>query len=82
MIDQFVSLRRARQLTQEELNDRIGMADRLVSKWECGVRSPKVVHMCYWADGLNAKLILTPYDDLDPWPLDMNISNDNFLKAA
>lgn len=56
-------VRRRKQLgiTQEELNHKLGMADRLVSKWEVGTRTPLTFHLYCWADALKSELTIIPY---------------------
>ena len=58
LVAQLIQLRLKRGLTQEELNHRLGVADRLVSKWECGVRSPTSFNLYCWADALDGKLMI------------------------
>lgn len=36
------------------------MADRLVSHWECGVRTPTGFNLYCWADALQSRLIVIP----------------------
>ena len=40
-------------LTQDDLNERLGYADRLVSKWECGDRNPSTFAFECWTKTLN-----------------------------
>lgn len=58
LVAQLIQLRLKRGLTQEELNHRLGVADRLVSKWECGVRTPTSFNLYCWADALDGELII------------------------
>lgn len=60
-------------ITQEELNYRLGVADRLISKWECGVRTPTSFHLYCWADALESKLIISK----DQISYKKKIANDN-----
>ena len=39
-------------LTQDDLNERLGYADRLVSKWECGDRNPSTFAFECWTNTL------------------------------
>ena len=39
-------------LTQDDLNEQLGYADRLVSKWECGDRNPSTFAFECWIDTL------------------------------
>ncbi len=45
----FIERRHEMGLTQIEVNDMIGVADKLVSKWECGMRRPNVYNLYNWA---------------------------------
>ena len=56
VVKEPVQLRKKRNYTQEELNYRLGVADRLISKWECGTRTPTSFNLYCWADALNTKL--------------------------
>ena len=58
VVGQLVSLRHKKGLTQEELNYKIGVADRLVSKWECGLRTPTSFNLYCWVDALDGKLMV------------------------
>ena len=40
VVKQLVKRRKELGITQEELNYKLGVADRLVSKWESGTRTP------------------------------------------
>ena len=46
-------------LTQIEVNDMIGVADKIVSKWECGMRRPNVYNLYNWAEVLKCQIKLT-----------------------
>jgi DNA-binding XRE family transcriptional regulator len=52
VVGDLVDLRHKRGMTQEEVNHKIGVADRLVSKWECGIRTPTSFNLYCWADAL------------------------------
>jgi len=54
----FIKRRHKLKITQMELNDRIGVADKLVSKWECGMRRPNVYNLYNWAEALKCKITL------------------------
>ncbi|MEQ8524715.1 helix-turn-helix transcriptional regulator [Gracilimonas sp.] len=60
VVGDLIKLRHRKGMTQEELNHRIGVADRLVSKWECGMRTPTSFNLYCWADALDGKLIVIP----------------------
>ncbi len=47
-------------ISQEELNYKLGIADRLVNKWECGTRTPIAFHLYCWADALDGKIVFVP----------------------
>ena len=42
------------------------MVDRLLSKWECGIRTPTSFHLYYWADALKSKMTIVANDNLPP----------------
>ena len=60
VVGDLVRLRHLRGMTQEDLNHKIGVADRLVSKWECGIRTPTSFNLYCWADALDGKLKIVP----------------------
>ncbi|WP_330444600.1 hypothetical protein Q4Q34_08670 [Flavivirga abyssicola] len=49
-------------ITQDDLNHTLGVADRLVSHWECGVRTPTGFHLYCWADALKSRLAIVPQE--------------------
>lgn len=57
---QLAKLRYVRGLTQEVVNERIGVADRLVNKWECGDKNPSGFNLMCWCEVLNCKLMAVP----------------------
>lgn len=63
MVSQLAKRRKELGMTQEELNYKIGVADRLVSKWECGLRTPNSFNLLCWAQALNAEFILVANDN-------------------
>lgn len=63
-------------MTQEELNYKLGVADRLVSKWEVGTRTPLTFHLYCWADALKSELTIIPFTD-KIIPTEIKASNDN-----
>ena len=67
VIDQLILLRKERGLSQNDLNTEIGVADRLVSKWECGERRPRFQNLLTWAAalGIDALTIPTTQDQVD-----------------
>ena len=66
VVKELVRLRKQRKYTQEELNYRLGVADRLISKWECGLRTPTSFNLYCWADALDAKLKVVANDNNRP----------------
>jgi transcriptional regulator with XRE-family HTH domain len=73
VVGDLVDLRHKRGMTQEEVNHKIGVADRLVSKWECGIRTPTSFNLYCWADALDGKLTVEPNRDRPP-----KSSSDNY----
>ncbi|GAB5476321.1 MAG: hypothetical protein Mars2KO_44200 [Maribacter sp.] len=68
-------------VTQDELNHMLGVADRLVSKWECGVRTPSSFHLYCWADALESEMTIVANDNNLPTPegTTEKALNDNLL---
>ena len=58
LIPQFVDRRKKLNLSQSSLDDIIGCARGLVSKWEVGIRKPSGFLFCCWADSLKCSIIL------------------------
>ena len=63
IINQFIRRRKALGLTQEDVDNLMGTADRLISKWECGHRIPTSFNFFCWAQALKAELILHPFPE-------------------
>jgi transcriptional regulator with XRE-family HTH domain len=59
-VKQLVRQRHRLGITQDDLNHTLGVADRLVSHWECGVRSPTAFHLYCWADALKGQFVFVP----------------------
>ena len=81
VVTRLVEERKNQGISQEELNGRLGVADRLLGKWEVGVRQPTAFNLYCWADSLNMKLTVvsnnyTPPAQSQTLPL---ASNDNRL---
>jgi len=76
LVAKMVKRRHDLGMTQEELNHMLGVADRLISKWECGTRTPASFHLYCWADALQSELTIVPKRGgiLD---LTKTIANDN-----
>lgn len=60
LIPQFVNARKKRGISQLEMDEILGVAKGLVSKWEVGIRRPSGYLFCCWADSLDMELTLTP----------------------
>jgi len=80
LIDDFVALRKQKGITQEELSYRIGVGERYVSMWECGLRKPKLFNLLCWAEALDGRLRLISEDSEEI--KSMAIANDNRLKEV
>ena len=62
VVRQFVLRRKALNLSQEDVDQKMGNADRLCSKWECGMRTPTSFNLMCWAEVLNCMLVLSPLE--------------------
>lgn len=88
VVNQLIILRHERNMTQEELNYKIGVADRLVSKWECGIRTPTSFNLYCWADALDGKIKVVPNEDRPPKAEEGNMgvikdtAEDNYTDAV
>ncbi|MGB5943298.1 MAG: helix-turn-helix transcriptional regulator [Leeuwenhoekiella sp.] len=60
IVKPMVTRRKQLGLTQEDLDNKLGVADRLVSKWECGLRTPTSFHLYCWADALGGVICFVP----------------------
>ena len=60
LIPQFVEARKKLGISQLEMDEILGVAKGLVSKWEVGIRKPSGFLFCCWADSLKMKLNLVP----------------------
>lgn len=60
VVSQLVKRRRELDYTQEDVNDMLGVADRLVNKWECGMKTPTSFNLYCWADALDAEIHILP----------------------
>ena len=58
IIPQFVKARNNKGITQANLDDILGVAKGLVSKWEVGIRKPSGYLFCCWADALDCDIKL------------------------
>ena len=60
VVSQFIQRRKELGLSQEDVDHRMGTAERLCSKWECGLRIPTSFNFYCWAQALDAFLLLFP----------------------
>ena len=58
LIYQFNLRRESLNISQLELDQRMGNADGLVGKWECGIRSPGAFNLTSWAMALDCDIKL------------------------
>ena len=58
VIPQFVKQRHKLGISQMDLDEKIGVARGLVSKWEVGIRKPSGYLFCAWAEALGCELWL------------------------
>lgn len=77
IVTNMVEKRQKLGLTQEELNGRLGVADRLVSKWECGMQSPTAFNLYCWAFALGMRLTVASNDNVPPKNLAPKFKADN-----
>lgn len=51
-------------LTQDDANEKIGIADRLINKWEVGMKLPSMFSLYCWCEALGMELkLLNTQDD-------------------
>ncbi len=60
VVSQLARRRYELGLTGLALDHKIGCAENLVAKWECGMRTPSAINLMYWAEALGCKWILVP----------------------
>ena len=80
IVKELVRQRHQLGITQDDLNHTLGVADRLVSHWECGVRSPTAFHLYCWADALKGRFVFVPNEietDKLIAQLQSQLANDN-----
>ncbi len=63
LVSQFVKRRHQLKMTQEDIDSKMGNADRLCSKWECGLRTPTSFNLFCWAETLECHLSLFACQD-------------------
>ena len=69
IVSELVKQRQKLELTQEELNAILGITDRLLGKWEVGIRTPTCFHLYCWAEALNMQLAVIANDNTPPEPV-------------
>lgn len=62
LIGQLVERRRKMGMSQSELNDRLGMSEAMVAKWESMARFPGAFFLMCWAKALGVKFIVEEED--------------------
>lgn len=60
VIEALIEARRAKGLRQEDVDIRIGCADRLISKFECGIKHPSLNMIAVWCEVLGVALSIQP----------------------
>tara|TARA_R100000789_G_scaffold59492_1_gene57111 strand:+ start:594 stop:842 length:249 start_codon:yes stop_codon:yes gene_type:complete len=58
LVTVLVKRRQELEMTQDELAEKIGVAEGLVGKWEIGSRKPSGFLFFCWVDALNFKIEL------------------------
>ena len=66
VVNMLIDRRIEKNLSQEELNYRIGIADYQLAKWESGHRTPSVFSLHCWADALDARIEIVANDNKPP----------------
>ncbi len=61
LLDQLQARRQAIGLSSRELDGVLGVADGLVSKWECGEKTPSLAMLVLWCQTLGCRLLIQPY---------------------
>lgn len=62
IIDKLIEVRVQRGLRQVDVDEIIGCAERLVSKWECRDRYPSAYFLLLWAQALGVTLTIREED--------------------
>lgn len=57
LVDVLSERRRQLEISQHELDDRLGMADGVVAKWETGYRRPSPDNLWCWCHALGVRLV-------------------------
>ncbi len=58
LVEQLVARRQHLGLSQFELNDRLGMSEAMVAKWEAMHRFPGAFFLMCWAKALGVKFVV------------------------
>ena len=59
IVDALIKRRHELGLSQEQVNIKLGMADRYVNKWECGMKTPNLYNLMLWCSVLGLKIEIT-----------------------
>ena len=59
LIDKLVEARKAQRLSQAALDDRIGVSEGMVAKWESKMRLPGAFFLMCWCSSLDVRLTIT-----------------------
>ena len=82
VVEPMIKERNKLGITQEELDFKLGVADRLVSHWECGRRTPTAFNLFCWAEALYGEIIFRSCNELEtPKNKIITSSNDNCIEA-
>jgi hypothetical protein len=57
---QLVARRKELDMSGPDVDARIGCAEALVAKWECGIRGPSAFNLLNWAEALGCQWVLVP----------------------
>lgn len=80
VIDALIEARHARGLRQADVDARIGCADRLVSKFECGIKHPSLNMLAVWCQVLGVSLSIRPTDASPPLGMPRFIKQQTLLR--
>ena len=58
LVSQLVERRHELKMSQSELNDRLGMSEAMVAKWESMARFPGAFFLMCWAKALGVRFIV------------------------
>jgi len=67
-VTQFRKRRKALGYTQVQLEEKLGVCNGLVAKWEVGLRKPSMFTCFLWAEALDTELRLVDKDDKENRP--------------